>query len=63
MKYQTPGGKELEIVLTPQGVYQVQFNPGGQLPVQLKGTFTSLANVKKVVQSYLLEKSNGKAAE
>jgi hypothetical protein len=39
---QTPGGKNVQVMKDPASAfYMIAFNPGGELPVELQGRFTS----------------------
>jgi hypothetical protein len=39
--YETKGGKELQMVLSPTASLLFQFGSGGELPQELQGIFTS----------------------
>lgn len=69
----TPNGKEVIGEPIRGGhLYRIKFVGGGELPAALEGTYTSLPEVRGVIQSYLkarweehttkVEKKNAKAA-
>lgn len=54
----TSNGKEIEVVpLNGYNLFKVQFNSGGQLPKELKGTFTKAEYAQKAIDKYLDSKA------
>jgi hypothetical protein len=50
----TEGGKSLELVVDKRTAqYRFQFNPGGELPQELQGTFTSEQFAERARYRYL----------
>lgn len=51
--FETPAGKEIQIIRRPQGDFKIQFGQGGELPQELVGVFTSERFAEQAVQVYL----------
>lgn len=50
----TSGGKKLEIVVDKNtSQWRLQFSPGGELPQELQGTFTSTRLAQQAKDRYL----------
>ena len=43
------GEKKLLVEQTPSGLYYLQFKGGGTLPEELRGKFTSIDRIRKIV--------------
>lgn len=54
-KYITPKGKEIEVFYEGRNL-AVRFKGGGQLPDELKGTWTNHKEVEKSINIYLAKK-------
>lgn len=52
--YETPGGKKIQMFICPKTAHiKVQFNPGGELPEELSGLFTTERQAEISIKSYL----------
>ena len=51
--FTTPAGKEIRMKYTPHGAITLCFYPGGELPEELSGLFTSSTEAEKAVTIYL----------
>lgn len=50
----TPGGKKLQVMKNEMGsFYRIAFSPGGQMPSELEGNFTSYDRAEKVARVWL----------
>lgn len=52
-KWTTEGGKEIRLRQMDTGKYEIIFYPGGELPSELKGTFTDERTATIAVNKYL----------
>ena len=60
--YQTAGGKEIQVFIDPKTAHcKIQFVPGGELPQELAGLYTSAAMADIAVNAYLLRSADTKA--
>lgn len=57
----TPAGKEIRMKYTPRGSIVLCFYPGGELPEELSGEFTSSAVAEQTVLCYLASKETESA--
>lgn len=58
-EFETKGGKK--IVLVPEGnAIRIMFSPGGELPEELTGKFTSEFFVERAILSYLAQQDEKK---
>lgn len=58
----TAGGKKLELVVdSKSALYRFQFNPGGELPLELTGLFTNERYATAALNKYVarMEEKNG----
>lgn len=51
-EFETPNGKKIVLVQEPNSV-RVMFSPGGELPEELKGKYTSAFFAERDVLAYL----------
>lgn len=49
----TVGGKDLQIFQTPAGYWKVKFTSGGDLPPNLRGSFTRYEEAETQLHQYL----------
>lgn len=54
--YMTEGGKEIHVKQNTTGTYRIEFVPGGELPNEMKGSFTREDIAHSAVKSYLANK-------
>lgn len=60
-KFETPKGKEIQIVVVPKTSHlKIQFASGGELPEELTGLFTSPKQAEKVINTYLAKQIKDK---
>lgn len=53
-EFVTKGGKRINAVLDKKThLYSIQFVPGGELPSELKGVFTSVHRAEQEIINYL----------
>jgi len=58
---ETPNGKKIAIFNAPNtSMYAIKFIPGGELPQELEGLFTSPTEATLVVHRYLAHNKNKK---
>jgi len=54
---ETPNGKAIEIIRNPKtAALELKFTGGGELPLELTGSFTSHIMAQKAINSYLAAK-------
>ena len=51
--FETPAGKEIQVIRNPQAMWKIQFATGGELPEELTGIYTTDREAIKTVQVYL----------
>lgn len=55
-KFETPKGKEVSTFVCPKtSLYRIKFVPGGELPAQLSGLYTSETLADQAIQEYIEE--------
>ena len=62
--FETIGGKKIDLFIDPRTTHiKARFNPGGELPIELTGIWTSEKEAEKTIITYLekqCKKTNGK---
>ena len=57
-QYFTEGGKEVKAVHDEVGTFwHVEFSPGGELPAELKGKYTTEQDARQAIRRYLAKKA------
>jgi hypothetical protein len=56
--FETPNGKRIDLYRDKKtSQIRIQFNPGGELPAELEGIFTSEIEAENTINMYLAKKS------
>lgn len=55
--FETTNGKKIDMVIDKKTAHiKLQFNPGGELPVELTGLYTTQKEAEQAVNVYLAKK-------
>lgn len=61
-KLVTAGGKEFQLrPVVETGMYTIEFTTGGQVPDELKGSFTSIGKAELAIKVYMERKPKAKS--
>lgn len=59
ISFETPNGKKIEMYVAPNSPHiKIKFCPGGELPEELTGNFTSERDAANAIAKYLAKDSS-----